>query len=216
MGSSALSAALKNPKTYLEAAGALGQIAGKQQEGKAQGAVTQAGVTQAQDRNALQAYQTAQAAQNNAGLLDLDRKKYTDDARGQNAKRAVIAGLLGGGGMGSGISVPGIQSATMSGGPMAALKNNPEALAAIQALGKQSSDGLTTPQAFTGGAMLQAPKLTNLPDVGGSGFMSTLADYGQLAGVLAPLLKDKVGGAPPAGGPLYQVPQNNAYSNLKF
>ena len=191
--------------------GAAGEVLGKQQQGKAEGAAKEAEIQQAQDRNALASYQAEQAAQNSAGQLDLQRKQYTDDSRSANAKHAIIASLLGGGKMGGSINVPGIHTADLGGGPMAALASNPDALASLAEFGKQSNAGLSNPAAFTGGNVLKAPALTALPDVQGGGFLSTLANLGQLGGAVAPYLKT---GAPPSGGAAYQVPNSKPYQHL--
>lgn len=183
------------------ALGAASSVLGKQQEGKAKGAVDTAGVTQGQDRNAISLYQAQQDAQNKAAQTDLDRQKFGADEQGRNAKNALIAALLGGNMPRTSINVPGIQSATVSGGPMDALKNNPEALASLSMLKGQANKSLASGPSFTGGATVAAPKMTPLPEMGkGNSFLNTLATIGQLMGAAAPYLKKQAPGDPIDGG----------------
>lgn len=172
------------------AIGSVSSVLGKQRQGAATGRVAEAEAGQAQDRNALSLYSARQAAENQAAQTDLERKRYSDTARGTNANRAVIAALLSGGHMGGSISVPGVRNATVTGGPLAALAQSPDALAALKELGAQSSSGLTSPAPFTGGAMVAPPSLTALPkESGGGRFLDILANIGQLAGSVSPYLK---------------------------
>lgn len=161
----------------------LSSVLGKQEQGAATGRQSQAELQQGQDRNAVSLYGTQQGAQNSAAQTDLERKNYTDQALTSNAKHALLASLLGGGKMGGSISIPGITNATVSGGPMAALAQNPEALAALKSFGDQSTQKLNTAPTFTGGEVLKPPSLTPLPEQSStSSFLSTLARIGQLAG----------------------------------
>lgn len=190
---------------------AAGNVLGKQEAGKAEGAATQAGVTQAQDRNAINLYQAQQGAQNTAAQTDLQRKNYSDDARSRNAKQAMIAALLGGGGMESKVSVAGVPQASGTGGFMAALAKNPQALAALKELQAQSASKLANPDAFAGGESVKAPSLTGLPDTGkSSGFLSALSRGLQVAGGVGSALGGSGGGAASAPsmplGDLMQLP----------
>ena len=66
-------------------AGAVGDVSsvlGKQQSGKAAGQQAQANAQMEHDRNAIALYQAQQAAQNQAGQQDLDRKKFEQSSRG--------------------------------------------------------------------------------------------------------------------------------------
>ena len=165
-------------------AGDVGSVLGKQQQGKAQGQVTQAQLQQAQDRAALERYQAMQQAENQAAALDLQRQGFTQQARGTNAKQALIGALLGGG-----VTPTNIAGGT--GGILRSLNANPDALAALKLLGTQGADAQAAPVSFTGGKMLQAPTLTALPKIDQGGFLSTLATLGQLAGAASPYLKKK-------------------------
>lgn len=166
-------------------------VLGSQQKGKAEGAVTQAGVTQAQDRNALALYQAKQDAENQAAQTDLQRQQFGANEQGRNAKNAIYAALLGGGMPRTSVSVPGVQNASVSGGLMDALKNNPDALASLATLKGQANTSLTSGPKFTGGGMVAPPTLTPLPDTGGKGnsFLNALASIGQIIGAVSPLLK---------------------------
>jgi len=201
-GSSFL-AALKNPKTYAD----LGSIIGKQQEGRARGAIDQAGVTQGQDRNALALYQAKLQAERDAAQTDLQRQQFGAGEQGRNAKNALFAALLGGGMPRTSINVPGIKSASVSGGLLDALKNNPEALASLSMLKGQANTALEKGPTFTGGAPVAPPTLTPLPDTGGRGssLLNTIAEIGQLSGGTGSLIQKKkppvlYGDDPDSGG----------------
>ncbi len=169
--------------TIASAVGDVGSVLGKQQQGKAQGKVDQATLNQRQDQNAIQSYQAQQAAQNQAAQTDLQRQQFSQDSRGVNAKDALVASLLGGG-----LKPTSVTGGKSSGGLLASLNANPGALAAMQKLASQASAGQDAPPTFTGGQLLTAPKLTALPQVDQGGWMSTLANIGQLAGAAAPYL----------------------------
>ena len=149
-------------------AGGIADMAGKSAGGAAAGRQqdTQNLLTQDQLRN--QQYSTAQNAQMNAGQLDLQRKGFTEDARGGRAKQALIASILGGGFQPTQVSVPGIKNAQISGGLAESLKN-PGAQASMQELLKQAlsaqlagADG----EQFSGGAILPPPAMSALPKAG--------------------------------------------------
>jgi hypothetical protein len=179
---------------------AVTSVLGKQQEGKAKGAVDTANVTQGQDRNAISLYQAKQAAENAAAQTDLQRQQFGANEQGRNAKNALMSALLGGNLPRTSINVPGIKSATVSGGLMDALKNNPEALASLATLKGQANSSLASGPKFTGGATVAPPSLTSLPDTGGgNNFLNTLAQIGQLAGagMSAYKPKQKPGGTDP-------------------
>jgi hypothetical protein len=161
--------------------GAAGQVLGKQQEGAAAGRNAQAQTQQGQDRNAISLFQAQENAQNSAANTDLERKKYSDQARSQNTKQAVIAHLLAGKMPQSSISMPGITTASVHGGPLEALNSNPAALAALAESARQADAGLTSPAPFVGGAPVTAPGLTPLPQESKTGgFLDALAKLAQL------------------------------------
>lgn len=175
-----------------KAAGDIGSVLGKQQEGKAKGAADTADLTQAQDRNAISLYQAQQAAQNQGAQTDLERQKFTSDQQGVNAKRALLSSLLGGNLPRNSISVAGIPQAKVGGGMLDAIRGNPDALAALRNLQGQADKAQMAVPSFTGGSMVAPPSLTKLPDTGGgNSFLSTLANIGQLAGAASPYLPEK-------------------------
>lgn len=187
-----------------KAAGDISSVLGKQQEGKAKGAADTAGLTQAQDRNAISLYQAQQAAQNQGAQTDLERQKFTSDQQGVNAKRALLTSLLGGNLPRNSVSVAGIPQAQVGGGMLEALRNNPDALAALRNAHGQADKAQMAVPSFAGGAMVAPPKLTGLPDTGGgNSFLSTLANIGQLAGAAGSAFKggDAPGAVQPSGGP---------------
>lgn len=156
----------------------LGSIAGKQQEGEAKGAVAQAQLQQGQDRNAIDLYQAQQAAQNQAGQLDLQRQGFETSNRGNAAKQALVGALLSGGHLDP-VSVTGGKS---SGGLLAALKADPNALAAMRNLGQQGDVAQMKVPSYQGGNILQAPSLTPFKPVNEGGFLSKLTKIAQLGG----------------------------------
>lgn len=160
-------------------AGSLASQYGKQQQGKAAGAVTQADVTQKQDQNALARYIAQQNAQNTAASTDLARKQYTDQSRGSSAKQALVGALLGN-------MTP---TGTLSGGLSKGL-STPQAKTSLDELYRQASLQQFDPQPFQGGQTLTPPALTGLPNVGGNGVLNTLATLGQYAGAASPYLQE--------------------------
>ena len=160
----------------------LGSVMGAQQGGAASGREKQAAANLAFDRNALDRYQTEQGAQFNAGNLDLQRKDYESGNRATTAKQSLIASLLGG--AGGGMDPTSIQDGKASGGLLAALKSNPDAMAAMRNLHGQADQAQMAPSNFQGGNLLTAPKLTPVPQIDKGGFMSTLASILQGAGAV--------------------------------
>lgn len=170
-------------------ASAVASAYGKQQQGKATGAVQQAGVTQNQDQNALARYIAMQNAQNSAANTDLQRQQFTQNSRGTNAKQAIIGALMGG------FSPTG----SVSSGVTKAM-TSPEARAAMMELNRQGLTAQFTPPSFTGGNTLTPPPQTKLPDVGGNSFLTTLASLAQLAGAASPYLTGNGYDTPPQDG----------------
>lgn len=170
--------------TALSAAGDIGSVLGKQQEGNAKGKVAQATLQQGQDRNAVDLYQAQQAAQNQAATTDLQRKQFETGNRSATAKQALIGALLGGG-----VQPVNVKDGASSGGLLRSLNGNPDALAAMKLLASQGSAAQSAPLSFSGGQMVQAPTLTPLPKVDNGGFLSALANIAQLAGAASPYLK---------------------------
>lgn len=163
---------------------AISSVAGKQAQGKTQGQISQAQLQQAQDRNAIDAYQAAQQAQMQAGTQDLQRKQFEQGNRSTTAKQALIGALLGGG-----VTPTSIGPSGASGGLLRSLNGNPDALAALKMLGSQGSTAQSAPVTFSGGNVIPAPTLTPLPKVDKGGLMSTLASIGQLVGAASPYIK---------------------------
>jgi hypothetical protein len=163
----------------------LGNVLGGQQEGAAKGQLTQAQVQQGQDRNAIDLYSRQQGAQQDAGQLDLQRKGFETNDRSATAKQALIGALLGGK-----MSPTSITGGKSSGGLLAALQANPDALGAMQRLGGSAGQAQIKPLQFTGGEMLKAPTMTPLPNTSkGSNLLSTIARIAQIGGGIASGLK---------------------------
>lgn len=169
----------------LDAAGSMGSVLGKQQEGAAQGKISQAQLQQAQDRAALDRYKAEQDAQFAAGNQDLQRQQFAQSSRNNNAKSALVAALLNGGMPGTSIA-----GGSQSGGLAAKLRTDPDAMAAMRNLQGQADQAQMAPPSFAGGNILQAPTQTPLPKVDQGGLLSTLATLGQLAGAASPYVQD--------------------------
>lgn len=175
--------------------GSVGDVIGGQQKGAAQGQMTQAQLQQGQDRNATDLYQAQQTAQNQAAQTDLQRKQFESTNRGSTAKQALLASLLGGGYQGANVSVPGIQNASVSGGLLDSLKNNPGAMAAMAKLAQQAGTAQDTPLQFQGGQQIQAPTMTSLPQESkGNNIMDIIARIAQIGGAVGSAMPPKGGG----------------------
>ena len=129
---------------------------------------TQNQLSQAQLQN--QQYNTQQNAQMQAGNLDISQKQFEEQARGDRAKQAAVASLLGGGYQPVSVTVPGVKSATVSGG-LANSLTTPGMQQSMQqlmqqALAAQMTQGQPGGDTFTGGQILAPPTLAALPKPG--------------------------------------------------
>jgi hypothetical protein len=187
--------------TILSAAGDIGSVVGKQQQGAATGRQQQEVANQSRDRNAVDLFGTQQNAQNQAGQLDLQRKGFETSNRSATAKQALLGALLGGG-----IQPTSMKDGQASGGLLRSLNANPDALAAMKLLGSQGATAQNAPIDFKGGQMLQAPKMSTPIEIDKGGIMSTLASVLQGAGAVGSYLPQ--GGGDPGPSPF--VGSNNA------
>lgn len=159
--------------------GQVGKLFGGASKGAADGRMTQAQLQAQQDAIRTSQYGTQQNAETNAGRLDLDRKHFTEDARGGRAKQAMIGDLL------SrlqdvSINVPGIKTASVTGGL------RPSALgeggrAAGSLLNQQALQAMLAGDKFTGGSVLRTPGVTAIPKAGA---FEKIAGIAGLAGSL--------------------------------
>lgn len=145
--------------------GAAGDIAGKAAGGAAAGRQAESQALLSRDQLANQQYGIKQGAEMNAGQLDLQRKNFSEGARGDRAKQALIASILGGGFQPTNVSVPGVKNATITGGLGESIKN-PGAQAAMQELMKQALAAQLAGDTFTGGKVLDAPTISQVPKAG--------------------------------------------------
>jgi hypothetical protein len=158
----------------------IGQIAGGAAAG-AQSDRALAGQQTAQENQAnLNQFTAAQNAQNQTGQLDLQRKMFSEQARGGRGKQALIGDLLANM-QDVNISVPGVQNATVTGGM------RPSALSAggRQAgseLHKQALMALMNGDEFKGGEIMTPPEVKQAPEKGG---MEKGLDWLGLIGSLA-------------------------------
>lgn len=183
----------------------LGKTAGSAAQGAAGGRQidTQNILTQDALRNSQ--YGTQQGAEMNAGQLDLQRKNFTEDARGGRAKQALIASLLGGGFQPTSINVPGVKSATMTGGLAESLKapGSQQAMQELmrQALDAQLAGGQPGGEVFTGGKVLPPPPLSKLPQAGKlENILGGVGLGSSLLGTILASLKKQSGDTPSNGG----------------
>lgn len=171
--------------TIMSGVGDVASVLGKQQQGKAAGQQAQETANQSRDRNAIDLYQAQQQAQNSAGQLDLQRKAQ-EQASQSAAMKSALAGLL----LGGGIQPTSIQGGQRSGGLLASLNANPELLAALKGYGGKQQSAAMTPQTFSGGQLLSAPALSAPTKIDNGGFLSTLANIGQLVGAVSPYVQN--------------------------
>lgn len=163
---------------------AIGGVLGKQQGGAATGRQQEALIGQSQDRNAIDLYGTQQSAQDKAAQLDLQRKGYDATSRSAAGKQALLAMLLGDY-KPTQIDVPGIKSATISGGMGDTIRNNPQILELLRSIASKGVTDQATPNVFTGGEMVKAPTLTPLPQQGkGSKVLDAMARIAQIGGAV--------------------------------
>lgn len=167
--------------------GIFGGGAKKAEDSRFQQAQLQTG----QDALRTSQYGIGQNAQMQQGQLDLDRKQFSEQARGGRANDAARAAILANWSPTS-INVPGIQNAKISGG----LQNLPEsAKAAMAELYKQSVMAQLAGDKFEGGQILQPPAVRGIPQAGGlekvGGILGTI---GSIAGGVLPALGGLGGG----------------------
>jgi hypothetical protein len=146
-------------------AGAVGQIAGGASAGKSDQRMREGAQTNAANNTELAAYQTQQAAQNQAAQLDLQRKMFGEDARAGRAKQAALADLISNL-QDISIDVPGIQAANVTGGlrPSTMGATGRQGMAELS---KQALAKLLEGDTFTGGNILTPPTLAGMPQRGG-------------------------------------------------
>lgn len=183
----------------LKAAGTIGGVLSKSAQGSAQGRAAEANLLMQQGNLAQQGYATQQAAQTNAGQLDLSRKGFTEQARGGRAKQAMIGDILSRM-QDVQINVPGIQTAQISGGLRPSALGAGGRQAAMEMM-KQAMAAQTAGDTFSGGQVLQAPKAPTMPKAGRwEKIAGILGTVGNLAGA-AGLMQKKAAPIPPPYNP---------------
>lgn len=169
-----VSGLLKDPNTYAN----IGSILGSAGSGKTNERLAEGQQTTQQNQQALSQYGIQQGAEMQAGNLDLSRKAFETTNRGQLGKQALIGDLLANFSPTS-VNVPGIQNAQISGG----LKLGQGGQDAAKLLNSQALQKMLNPDAFTGGNVLQAPELQQMPQAGGlEKFLQTAGLIGSVAG----------------------------------
>jgi hypothetical protein len=174
-------------------AGGVGSVAGGAAGAKSDQRMQETALTNQFNQTDLAKYQAQQAAQNQAGQLDLQRKSFTEDARGGRAKQALLADLLSNM-QDVNINVPGVQTANVSGGlrPSAIGATGRSSLAELakQALAAQMSG-----DQFTGGQVLDAPTLRGMPQAGKTEKgLDWIGLLGSVAGAISGLTQNKGSG----------------------
>ena len=172
------SLALTGAGGMMDKFGKAGQVLGGQQGGANNARVAQGQLNQGHDRNVLDRYGQEQRAQFDAGDLDLRRQSHEIDSRNRNAKSALIASLLNGG-----MAPTSLAGGQASGGLAAKLRTDPDGMAAMRNLTGQADKAQMLPPQYTGGQILQAPKLSEPTkiDIGG-GKLGTLSKIMQVLG----------------------------------
>lgn len=177
----------------------IAKLASGAASGAAKGRQDEAVLNTSRDQQAGQQFATQQAAQMNAGSLDLQRKGFQEDVRGSRAKQAAIADMLANF-KGTQINVPGIQNASVSGGLNVNSPGLQQAMAKLreQALMAQLQGDTPGGEQFQGGALLKAPGVTPIPQASGwerfMGIASQAAGWGSLIGDLTKAKKYGGGG----------------------
>jgi hypothetical protein len=172
---------LKDPDTYA----AIAQVAGQAAGGRSDQRIQESQATNSSNLADLALYSAAQNAQNQAGQLDLNRKGFTEQARGGRAKQALLADLLSNM-QDVNINVPGVTPANVTGGL------RPSAIGAsgrgsLAELSKQALQAQLAGDKFEGGSILPTPQYKAMPEQGG--VEKTLDWIGLLGGLAGALQK---------------------------
>jgi hypothetical protein len=189
--------------TALSMAGDIGSTLGKQQQGAASGRQAQEVANQGRDRTAIDLYQAQQGAQNQARELDLKTKSFENENRGTTGKQALISALLSGN-----IDPTSISGGKASGGLLAALKANPDAIAAMRNMHGQADKAQMAVPNFAGGQLLAAPQMSTPQQIDKGGWLSTLANIGQIAGAVGSGLPGDKASLPYMAPPQPGMPSN--------
>ncbi len=181
---------------------AASNAAGQYAKNSAAGRVAEAGLNQGQDSLRNSQYNTAQNAQMQGGNLDLNRKSFSEGARGNRAKQALIGDLLANF-KGTNISTPGIKGSQISGGLADSMGLMGKA--AGSELSRQALLKLLEGDTFEGGDILPQPGVTAQPKASTfEKIMAGIGTGGALAGSIA--ASQGAGGGGDSGG---------TYSNLQ-
>lgn len=184
----------------LDVAGGIGSVAGQAAQGSSNQRMAENQQLMQMNTLANQQYNTQQNAQMQAGQTDLNRKLFSENARGGRAKQALIASLLQNYQPGH-VGVAGVKDANLSGGLGASLQN-PESRASMAQLYKDALAAQMTPDTFQGGQVLtpptmQQPKGSSMLEkiLGGTGLGGSL--LGAIGG----------GGSAGGGSPMDEIPR---------
>jgi hypothetical protein len=189
--------------SIMDIAGDVGSTLGKQQQGAASGRQAQEVANQGRDRTAIDLYQAQQGAQNQARELDLKTKSFENENRGTTGKQALISALLSGN-----IDPTSISGGKASGGLLAALKANPDAIAAMRNMHGQADKAQMAVPNFAGGQLLAAPQMSTPQQIDKGGWLSTLANIGQIAGAVGSGLPGDKASLPYMAPPQPGMPSN--------
>jgi hypothetical protein len=182
----------------LSALGTAGDIAGNVARSRAQGRADEADVLTRRDREVTSRYGTAQGAEMQKAQVDLARKGFEEAARGGRAKQAALADMLAGFEP-TRISVPGIQTANVTGG----LRVGDGARAALGQLHQQALMKQLAGDTFEGGTMLTPPPMSELPKAGKlDSILNTLGIIGSIGGAVGGMLPPSMAKAPSPSFPI--------------
>jgi hypothetical protein len=182
----------------LGAISGLGGILGGGAKAAADGRMKEADIHTRQDNTLTAQYGIGQDAQMDAGSLDLQRKNFTEDARGGRAKQAMLADML----MNfkpTSIDIPGIQSAKVSGGMQMGEGGR---MAAGEML-KQALMAQLSGDKFEGGNILKAPGVQAIPK---AGLLEKIGGIAGTVGAVAGGLGQVLPSFGVGGGGMAQVP----------
>lgn len=187
-------------------ASALGSVFGGAAGGKSDQRMQENQLLAQQNNTLANLFNTQQNAQMQAGNLDLNRKSFTEQARGGRAKQAVLADILSNL-KPTNVSVPGIKSAQMSGGLNAnAIGDTGRAsLAELAHQAMQAQLAGRDGEAFSGGQLLQAPQLAQMKQASG------LEKFLNMAGLVGSAI-GAVGHSLPSGGSSFSAPSVQGFA----
>lgn len=159
-------------------AGAIGSIAGGAGKSSSDARQRQNELQAQRDRTAADLYGTRQGAEMQLGNLDLNRQQFSEQARGNRGRQALVGSLLQNFKPMS-VSVPGIRPATITGGAADAIQGQGQNVGKL--LYEAALMKMLQGDQFEGGKILNAPSPTPIKE---AGFLEKLLGTAGLVGSL--------------------------------